>query len=362
MLEANFNPGGVRDTPDERDYQWNNEEFGGTLPPFDWTKGYDVEKELQTVLGDINFVLKPNKQGNSQSCGGQAWSKYAAILNAVIEKKFTENSAKFIYAQTFIPGGSSAGRPNCEVLLKQGCADETLCPSYDNGQPPDEHFMEQPQDITDAAKVNAKFDQTLSYTAVPKTIEDFAHALANNHGMAIGVRGTWVSDLSWNTTYPKPPIGASSDWGHWIYAGKAKLIEGRKMIGLLNSWGEAFGDRGWQWIGEDYFSEDGKYIMGGWTHVLGQKQKTPAGFKHNFLIDLTYGSKSDEVVALQKALQIDGDLPLTVQTTGFYGPATRQAVLVFQIKNTVDSPDELLKLGGNRVGSRTREKLNKLFN
>ena len=356
-----FNPGGSPDERDERDFQWNNEEFGGALPLFNWEKGYDVEKELQVILENNTFVLKPNKQGNSQSCGGQAWSKYAAILDAFIEKKFTDNSAKFIYAQTFISGGGSAGRPNCDILHKQGCADESLCPSYDNGQPPEESFMNQPQDITDVARANAKFDQTLSYTAVAKTIEDFAHAISNNHGMVIGVRGTWVNDTSWNTTCPKSPAGASSNWGHWIYAGKAKLINGKKMIGLLNSWGD-IGERGWQWIGEDYFSEGGRYLMGGWTHVLA-KQKTPdKTFKHNFSTNLKFGEKNDEVGALQRALQIDGVLPLTVQATGYYFTATRQAVLKFQLKYSVASTEKLNELGGNEVGPATRKKLNELFN
>ena len=99
--QLNFNPGGIPDEPDDRDYQWNTGEFGAALPPFDWNKGFDIEEELRTILGDANFKLKPNNQGDSLSCGGQAWSKYAAILSAVIRKSFYENSAKFIYSQIF---------------------------------------------------------------------------------------------------------------------------------------------------------------------------------------------------------------------------------------------------------------------
>lgn len=358
MPETNFNPGGAYDTPDGRDYQWSNEEFGSALPPFDWEKGYDIEEELRTILGDSSFVLKPNHQGNSQSCGGQAWSKYAAVLNAVIEKKFTENSAKFIYAQTAIPGGGSQGRPNCDILHKQGCADEDLCLSYSDKQPPDESFITRLADITSEARSNAKFDQTLSYTTVPKTIEDFAHGLSNNHGMAIGIRGIWDTDSSWTKKYPQPPVGASVTWGHWIYAGKAKLVDGKKMIGLLNSWGEDTGDHGWQWIGEDYFSGNGIYIMGGWTHVLAERQVSSKSLTCNFSVNLSYGIKSDEVKLLQQALQLDGTLPLTVQTTGYFGPATLGAVQKFQEKYGIAIQGTP---GYGMVGPKTREKLNELF-
>src|SRR3989344_7780494 len=142
MLEIkNFTPGGIPDKPDSRDYKWNNEEFGAALPPFDWDMGFDIEYELGDMLGISNFKLKPNNQGSSLSCGGQAWSKYAAILYAVSAKSFEENSAKFIYSQTFKPGVGSTGRDNCNILIKQGCADENLCISYENGNPPSEPFM-----------------------------------------------------------------------------------------------------------------------------------------------------------------------------------------------------------------------------
>ena len=355
-----MNPGGIADRPDLRDFQWNSEEFGAALPQFDWNEGFDIEEELRTLLCQPNFKLCPNNQGTSLSCGGQAWSKYAAILYAAAEKTFVENSAKFIYSQTFVPGVGSMGRSNCDILIKQGCSDEDLCVSCHNG-PPDEAFMDRPQDVTAEARLNAKFDQALSYATVALDIDEFAHAIKHNHGMVIGVRGSWSAN-TWQSKNPKPPVSASSTWGHWIYAGKAHMKEGEKQIGLLNSWSETVGDQGWQWIGEDYFSDGGIYLMGGWTHILAATGIAAGTLKHNFHVNLAYCDQGDEVKALQKALQIDGDLPLTVQTTGYYGPATRQAVLRFQLKYKVASEAEIHSLQGNKVGPATRKKLNELFN
>jgi hypothetical protein len=32
------------------------------------------------------------------------------------------------------------------------------------------------------------------------------------------------------------------------------MIGGKKMIGFINSWGPLIGERGWQYIGEEYFT------------------------------------------------------------------------------------------------------------
>ncbi len=359
--QPNFNPGAIEDKPDERDYQWS--EIAGALPSFDWSKGYDVEEELADVLQSPGFQLKPNDQNGSGSCGGQAWSKYAAVLKAIFRKQFDERSAKFIYSQTFVPGGGSAGRDNCSVLIKQGCASELLCPSYENGQPPAEPFMERPDDITLAAKMNAKIDEALSYANVTINIDAFAQAIQNNHGAVIGIRGS--NNGTWGSAFPKPPIDADPvKWGHWIYVGKAKLINGEKKIGFLNSWGPNVGDRGWQWIGEDYFATLlqglGSAIFSGWTHVFNPNPTTT--LKHNFVTDLVFGAQSDEVKALQQALQIDGEFPTNVPTAGFYGNITRQAVLSFQLKYQVAPLAELQALQGRSAGPATRGKLNQLFN
>lgn len=366
-MNPRFHTGGIPDVRDGRDYQWK--ELGGALPPFDWTVGYDVEEELSEILQAPDFRLAANDQGQSESCGGQSWSKYAAVRKAVFAKKFDERSAKFIYSQVFQPpGGGSRGRDNCEILIKQGCCSEALCPSYQNGQPPTEAFMEQKGDITPPAQADARFDEALSYASVLVDMEDVALAIKNNHGMAIGFRGIWDSANSWNSLTPIPPPSGTpvnQTWGHWVYAGKARIADGQKKIGILNSWGNKIGDRGWQWIAEDYFTTTLQggvpACMGGWTLVF-NPSPAPQTFSHNFTSDLFFGSTSDEVKALQQALQIDGEFPLAAPASGVYGNLTAQAVLAFQLKYSVSSVDELHALQGRKVGPATRGKLNQLFN
>ena len=99
----NFDPGGVPDRVDNRDFKWDEIGFGTS--PFDWQKGFDIEFELGTKL--------PTKdQDGSYSCGGQAWSQYAGVLEATFSGTLEERSAKFFYAQTYQKGGGSSGRDN----------------------------------------------------------------------------------------------------------------------------------------------------------------------------------------------------------------------------------------------------------
>ena len=357
----NFNPGGLPDRLDPRDYKWSEIGFGSS--PFDWNVGFDVEIELSSVLGIPNFKLPVKDQNGSGSCGGQAWSTLDSVIEAFATKTFEERSAKFIYSQTYYPyGGGSTGRDNSDILVKQGCCIEPLCVSYNAGNPPTETFITRPQDITDSARINAKNARALSYANTEIDIDMMAQVLRDNKGFVIGITGS--NNGTWSSAFPKPPKLGDLPWGHWIYVGKAKIIDGKKHLGVLNSWGTAVGEQGWQWISEDYFKAPivafRVPIMGGWTLIY--NPDPVSGFNHNFVVQLQYGQNGVEVAALQKALQIDGEFPASVPATGYYGDITRRAVLDFQIKYKIAPLTELIPLAGKVVGPKTRAQLNKLFN
>jgi hypothetical protein len=346
------NPGGIQDRPDPRDYKWA--EVGAGLPVFDWAQGYDVENELAAALKTVNFKIPIKDQDGSSSCGGQAWAYYGAILEALSTGTFEERSAKFIYAQTFYPLGGSTGRDNAEVLRSQGVCREPLVPSYEAGLPPGEPFMIRPQDITDLARNDAKLARVMPYVNVQSNIDLIAQAVKANHGAILLVRG--VNNGTWSSMFPQPPADGFGEWGHWIYAGKAKLINGKKYIGLLNSWGSDVGEAGWQWIGAEYMAT----TFSVWTHMFAPVVLPPS-FHHTFSITLNYQDQSQEVKALQTALQLNGTFPKTITPTGYYGDITAKAVLDFQIKYQLDTLTELYALKGRIVGPKTRAKLNELY-
>lgn len=84
---------------------------------------------------------------------------------------------------------------------------------------------------------------------------------------------------------------------------------------------------------------------------------------HVFNSDLHYSSAVvylDEVKALQRVLAYE-KLFNADNITGYYGQLTAKAVLAFQQKYQVDTPEELAALAGKTVGPKTRIKLNELY-
>lgn len=341
LAEQSHGTGAVVDRIDTRDYLF--EEVGLATPAFDWDIGFDIETKL-------GLTLPVKNQGQSSSCGGQAWSSLAGVLEAVSTGTLEERSAKFIYAQTYAPGGGSYGRDNANIYVKQGVAREAVLTSYQNGQSPTEAFMERGQDVTAIARADAMSDVSSAYAQPILTINEIARALRDTNGVVIMLGGQ--DNGTWLSPFPKPPT--SITWRHFLYVGKAKLINGKKYLKVLNSWGTSVGEQGWQWLGEDYFQGG---ILQAYTHIY-NTISLPPSFHHDFVVNLLFGQTSVDISALQTALQLDGEFPKNVAPTGFYGQITASTILKFRAKYNISSANDPL---GHSVGPLTRQKLNSLF-
>jgi len=344
-----FGTGAIKDSYDPRDYTWKEIGFGST--PFNWNTSYDIEEVVRAAIKDKTFHMKAKDQNGSGSCGGQAWSYLSAVLEAIATGTYEERSAKYIYAQTFVPpGGGSNARDNSKIITEQGCCRESVLTSYNNGEPPTEDFMRRTQDITQEAKNDATVNRVRPYSVVESNIDSFAQAIRDNNGIVFGIDGQ--NNGTWTSKFPKPPT--KNEWAHWVFGGKVKMIDGVKHIGILNSWGNV-GDKGWQWIGEDYFLSG--HVWYGYTHTY-NPDSVAVGFKHTFNIDLELGMSSDEVQKLQTALQVDGCFPATIKPTKYFGTITQAAVRKFQEKHNVAN---WFTPGYGRCGPKTRAALNKIF-
>lgn len=242
---------GALESPyDIRDYWYNPTDKGA----FDWETGYDIEKVLGTKL-----VVKD--QNGSLSCGGQAWASYGEVLEAIVTGTYEPRSAKWIYSHTRVPNGGSNGRVNCNFCIKNGWVAEKYASSYDKGKPPKEAFFLTKPVLDQAGKEDNEVTKALSYLQVQTNIELFAQAIADNNGLVLVLNGQ--DNGSWRQKFPAPPT--IKEWGHFLYAGKVKMINGKKYIGVINSWGKDTGDDGWQWLGEEWFRNPALGIREGWT-------------------------------------------------------------------------------------------------
>lgn len=239
--------GAIRDSYDPRTYKF------APLGAFDWATGFDIE----TKLG-VKLTVKD--QGGSYSCGGQAWSYYGEVLEAMATGTYEERSARWVYAPVRAPSGGSMGKELSSFVVKNGFALEKHATSYENGKVPSETFMSKVPVLSDnTAKGVTEDSRALSYVQVRADIDVIAQAIADNNGCCIAFY--FENNGTMRSEFPKPPVNQT--YAHWVYCGKVKMINGRKHIGFINSWGSKTGKDGWQWINADYFKNGNVWY--GWT-------------------------------------------------------------------------------------------------
>lgn len=214
--------------------------------PFDWVKGFDLSRTVPFTIND---------QGASLSCTGQAWSKYIAILNFIETKKYTDFSARFIYARTWIPpeGGAwlfSGG----DLVTLAGIPTEGTTPSYRSARVPlNETEMRVRDDRPETLKEALAY-RTKAPAYVNGNIEEMARAIRDQSGMIFGFVGTNEGMVTGGTGVVRPPAAGEVKWGHAVLAVGAGMINGKKYIKWINSWSEKWGQFGFGYIGEDYIA------------------------------------------------------------------------------------------------------------
>lgn len=239
LVEGKFGHGGIKSSWDPRDHKV--ERLGMATEPFDWDKGYDVEEELK-------MQLLTEDQGQSGSCGSQAARYYTEALNALATGKFARLSAKDSYCYIYYPGGGTTSRDIGQRIGDHGIAQEFYVPSYmNNGLAPSEAFMED-KTASSVLSDTARIGLISAYARSKLDIESLAVAVRDNHGCIILIGGQ--NNGTWLSQFPQPPV--TEQWRHFLYVGKIKMINGKKYIGVKNSWGNNVGINGWQFISEDY--------------------------------------------------------------------------------------------------------------
>jgi hypothetical protein len=114
MNEELLQHGGIESPNDIRDYRYFD--IAHASVPYDWMFDFDIEEKVGT--------LPVKDQAQTSACGGFAWASLSYVLD---ETNREEKSEKFIYAQTHVLGGGSAGRTNCALLVKKGVCKKELC-------------------------------------------------------------------------------------------------------------------------------------------------------------------------------------------------------------------------------------------
>jgi len=214
----------------------------------DWNTGFELDP------------IKVEGQNGSGSCVGQAWAKYLEVLERKENNNFIDLSAKFIYSQIYLPDGGAFIRDGAKIAQKQGCSLETSLLSY----PATEEHMRASGDITGAIRDEAKTYKSKEYRSIQhkNNMDIVALAIKQNSGVVTGVHG---SHKGWGGAWVTPPSISDKIWGHAIYLVGYGIKEGKKYIKFINSWSEAWGDKGYGYLCEDYFTNGNIFAL--WTLV-----------------------------------------------------------------------------------------------
>ena len=235
-------------SPDPRDVPYA-QVFGGPII-VDWSKTYDLGTLLTLIIED---------QGASGSCVAQAWSKLAEIYSKLKYGKPLDVSARDIYWRGFIPPeGGMYGYKGGSILKNNGSAREVDVVSYQNGNPPSEAFMRTQRQDGLSAALDTKIP---GYLYVQPIFDEMAHATEHNFAMVFGVT---MSDEGWQTADVRPSLAGEKLYGHFLIAIGRCIRNGKHAIKFLNSWSKRWGDNGFGYINEEYFTNAGN-VFGGYV-------------------------------------------------------------------------------------------------
>lgn len=319
--------------------------MAGDSMPFDWNIGFDVRDVLLHKTGTRDIPVK--NQGSSGSCGGQAWAYAIGILDALRDGKYEEKSARYIYApcRHGSPAGGSCQDDLVNRIMKVGASNESLVPSYNCGNPPDEQYMEMTGDFNDVALQNALEDKGLKPVYLnEKDIDSLAQAIRDDGCFVMGIQGE--NNGTWLSTFPKPPVNSNGKWAHWVCFIGAQTINGIKYLLFINSWGKEVGQNGVQMI-------EASYLVRNTFNACSMILVNPPKVVYTFNITLKLGDNNSDVAKLQTKLKQLGFFLQDQAITNYFGNLTKKAVMDFQIKNNITPVSGI-------VGNLTRNKLNSL--
>lgn len=254
--------GGVKDVPDNRDYRSELVMGSVTLPD-----EYSVRDKISRV----------ENQGSSSSCVGQAFAYYAEVLNNVETGNFIELSPRDIYSLIHLESGGAYIREGAKKLTESGIVLEVDAKSYETGNNPTEAFMRDRSDITDGEEEKGMLYWAKSYVKIQdNSFEAMKQAIYQNYGCVSGAIG---NNKNWETAFVKP---GEKDWGHAFYCTGWKIIDGIEYIEFVNSWGDNWGDNGYGYISNDYFTAK-DLMFSPWT-IMDLPNQTYPKMQHKILL------------------------------------------------------------------------------
>lgn len=317
-------------------------------------------------------------QDGSGSCVAQTMAKLMGIMYWLLNGVYVHFSATHVYQRRFNkPDGGMAGVDAFDIARK-GVTLEALVPS-----------QKMSDAEMDAVKIEAYKEEVgkvfalSNYLTIPVRDIETVASIIQQTGKGVMVwfyfkSAEWDKDPS--VKYPDLDLYAASTARHSVAAVDYTLYKGKKAIVIDDSWGPNAGNgSGQRVIDEDFFKTRNWFaaypinfkFQEGSPAPTPSPTPTPTPTKptYNFTKQLKFipwdtsknqpadmvahNAQKPDVTALQDCLKYLGLFPSNIQSTGYFGAITKDAVLAFQKRYNIDMVGE--------VGPITRAKLNELF-
>jgi len=290
--EKQYGKGWVKDPIDFRDIK-----LSSIIP----------EKIMIPEEYNVPFRMKIKNQGNSPSCVGQT----CATIKEYLEQK-EQNNIEF-----------------------DGFWIYEKCKEIDNYDGVGTYFRVGLKVLKDigAKPINGKEEDAIKYriggyAKVNVNFTKLKEAIYKYGAILVGFYG---NNEGWQSAYIKPP--RLPDWGHAV---SLAVGYNKDYIFIQNSWGKDRGDNGYFYFDKNYLPESAWCVLvdlpNDWQKLLGKDKEKPKYFFEN---NLWKGLKNDEVKILQDTLKYLGCFNPEIDSTGYYGSVTSDAVKCYQIRKNI---------------------------
>jgi hypothetical protein len=331
---------GVVDDPrtlKEKKKDWNAKELLAFAPTVEWKE----KKKWKSYT-------ERNQKGTS-TCVPQSVSKILEIN----EKNETKSTKVFSAAKPYFERTNNSAGAYLHEMLKYA-----VDPAYYTLESRiQSQNLQDDEEVHTKAQAWGKVDENIakkhngkSYLLVDKDIDQVAYWLSQGYGV-VGL--FYFTSKEWSPKYPKI-LTNKADWlYHAVAITDFGLINGKKFLKIEDS--AHFGGRSERWISEDFFNAR-CYARG---MVFDRPNEEPEELLFTFKKIMRFGERSTDVKFLQERLKVEGLFPLHIDSSGYYGEISRQAVEKYQRKYQVASEWELNLVQGKICGLKTLNALNK---
>lgn len=299
-------------------------------------------------------------QDGSGSCVAQTIKKLAKVLGKLNNYDLNLSATSIYQRRSNKPDSGMIGIEAFDIWKNKGISLEGMVPS----QKMSDSEMDT-QIIKPEADQVAEVFKIGNHVGLNAGDFETVASVIQTTGKAVMV-WFYFTGSEWSKEIPtieNPNLDRNNALRHSVPAVDFFLFGGKKYILVEDS--AHFAGLTYHLISEEFFKARNwfaRYPMNYKFNDQTQPQppdETPSNKpKYTFNVDLQFGMRSADVVALQNILKFEGFFPVNIESTGYFGAITKSGVQKYQDKHNIAHASD----GGyGRVGPKTRANLNTIY-